>query len=307
MSKDEANTESLQVAITGASGMIGRPLVRALTEAGHQPIKVVRSAPKSDEIGWKPAEGSIDAAAFEGLDAVVNLAGEPIAPKRWNDAYRSRLVKSRTDGTALIAKTLMEANNGPKRLLNASAIGFYGDRGDEPLDETSARGDGFLAELCQKWEDSAQPAIDAGISTAFLRTGIVLHPKGGALQKLLPLFKIGLGGKFGSGKQIMSWITLDDEVGSIMHLLTSGGEGPFNLTAPNPISNSQLTSALSRVLKRPAILPVPAFGPKLIFGEEAAQALLFDSAKIYPKATQADGYRFKHPEIEAGLRSLLRK
>lgn len=286
--------------------MIGTPLVQALRAAGHQPVKVVRSAPRSDEIGWKPSEGSIDAGAFEGLDVVVNLAGEPIKPKRWNDAYRSRLVKSRTEGTSLIAKTLLEAQNGPKRLLNASAIGYYGDRGNESLDETSSPGEGFLAELCQKWEAAALPAIDGGISTALLRTGIVLHPKGGALQKMLPLFKVGLGGKFGSGSQYMSWITLDDEVHAIMHLITSNGEGPFNLTAPNPVTNSQLTSALGTVLKRPTFLPVPEFGPKLLFGEEAAQAILFDSAKIFPRATQADGYSFKHPEIELGLKAVLK-
>lgn len=287
--------------------MIGTALVRALKAAGHQPIKVVRDAPKSDEIGWKPSEGSIDASGFEGIDAVVNLAGEPIAPKRWNDSYRERLVKSRTDGTTLIAKTMVDAQNGPKRLLNASAIGYYGDRGDESLDESSAPGLGFLAELCQKWEAAAQPAIDGRISTAFLRTGIVLHPKGGALQKLLPLFKVGLGGKFGSGSQYMSWITLDDEVGAIMHLLSSDGEGPFNMTAPNPVTNSTLTNTLGRVLRRPSLLPVPEFGPKLLFGEEAAQAILFDSAKIYPKALQADGYSFKQPEIEMGLRAVLDK
>lgn len=287
--------------------MIGTALVRALKTAGHQPIKVVRDAPKSDEIGWKPSEGSIDASGFEGIDAVVNLAGEPIAPKRWNDAYRERLVKSRTDGTTLIARTMVDAQNGPRRLLNASAIGYYGDRGDESLDESSAPGSGFLAELCQKWEAAAQPAIDGGISTAFLRTGIVLHPKGGALQKLLPLFKVGLGGKFGSGDQYMSWITLNDEVGAIVHLLSSGGEGPFNMTAPNPVTNSTLTSTLGRVLRRPSLLPVPEFGPKLLFGEEAAQAILFDSAKIYPKALQADGYSFKQPEIEMGLRAVLNK
>lgn len=301
------NENSLQVAITGASGLIGRPLCTALEAAGHQPIKVVRRGPRSDEIGWKPSEGSIDAAAFEGLDAVVNLAGEPIVPKRWSDAYRKRLVESRTKGTALIANTLVDAKNGPKRFLNASAIGYYGNRGSEQLDESSEPGSGFLVELVKQWEAAAQPAIDAGISTAFLRTGIVLSPNGGALKKMLPLFKLGLGGRFGSGDQYMSWITLNDQVNAIIHLLESDGEGPFNLTAPNPVTNSQLTKALSRVLKRPALLPVPEFGPKLLFGTEAAQAILFDSARIYPKALQADGYSFQQPEIEMALRKVLKR
>lgn len=287
--------------------MIGTPLVAALKAAGHEPIRVVRRAPKSDEIQWSPSEGKIDAAAFEGLDAVVNLAGQPLAPKRWSEAYRKLIVDSRVDGTTLISKTLAEAKNGPERLVNGSAIGIYGDRGDELLDESSKPGEGFVADLVQKWEAATQPAIEAGISTAMIRTGIVLHPKGGALQKLLPLFKVGLGGKFGSGQQYMSWITLSDEVDAIIHLLSSHATGPFNLTAPNPSTNAELTSALGKVLRRPTIFTVPTFAPKLVVGPQTAQALLFDSAKIMPRAIQADGFSFKQPEIEMALRHVLNK
>jgi uncharacterized protein (TIGR01777 family) len=287
--------------------MIGTPLVAALKAAGHQPIRVVRRPPKADEIQWDPASDKIDAAGLEGIDAVVNLAGQPLAPKRWNDAYRKEIVDSRVKGTTLIAKTLAGAQNGPKRLLNGSAIGIYGDRGDELLDESSSPGTGFVADLVQKWEAATQPAIEAGISAAMLRTGIVLHPKGGALQKLLPLFKLGLGGKFGSGRQYMSWITLADEVDAIVHLLTSQATGPFNLTAPNPATNLQLTKTLGKVLRRPTIMAVPEFAPKLIVGPDTAQAMLFDSARILPKAIQADGFSFKQPEIETALRHVLKR
>ncbi len=287
--------------------MIGTPLVAALKAAGHVPIRVVRRSPKSGEIQWNPAEGKIDAAGFEGIDAVVNLAGQPLAAKRWNEAYRKLIVDSRVNGTTLIAKTLATAQNGPKRLLNGSAIGIYGDRGSELLDESSELGTGFLADVVQKWEAATAPAIEAGISTAMLRTGIVLHPKGGALQKLLPLFKLGIGGKFGSGRQYMSWITLSDEVDAIVHLLTSEASGPVNLTAPNPTTNSELTRALGKVLRRPTVLAVPEFGPKLVIGAQTAQAMLFDSAKVQPKAIQADGFSFKQPEIEMALRHVLKR
>ena len=297
----------LKVAVTGATGFIGAPLCRALIQAGHEAIKVVRTSPRSNEIGWSPAEGKIDSAAFEGLDAVIHLAGAPIGGRRWNQAYRKLLADSRTQGTTLIAKTLAEANNGPKRLLSASAIGYYGDRPDEVLDESSPMGSGFLPELVRDWENSTKGATDAGVATAHLRTGIVLHPKGGALQKLLPLFRVGLGGKFGSGAQVMSWITLDDEISAITHLLTSELTGPVNLTAPNPVSNAEFSKTLGRVLKRPSIVAVPSFGPKLLLGEDMAQALLFDNATILPKALGSDGFSFAYPEIEMGLRKILNK
>lgn len=294
----------MDVVITGSSGLIGRALIPALTGAGHRPIRMVRREPRAgrDEIRWDPAAGQIDAPSLEGVGGVINLAGAGIGDKRWNDDYRRLLVTSRTDGTRLLATTLAALQTPPSVLLSGSAIGWYGDRGDEVLTEASPVGRGFLPDLCVEWEAAAAPATEAGIRTAFLRTGIVLTAKGGALGKLLPLFRFGLGGKMGSGRQHMSWITLADEVGAIVHLLTRTASGPVNLTAPNPVTNAELTRALASVLHRPALVPVPPFGPKLLLGSEMAQNLLFDSQRVLPEVLKADGYDFTHAEIEAGLR-----
>lgn len=297
----------MDVAITGSSGLIGSRLVEALREAGHRPIRIVRREPRSgaDEIRWKPADGEIDAASIEGVDAVVNLAGAGIGDKRWNDEYKKVLVTSRTESTSLLVSTLSNLTNKPSVLLSGSAIGFYGDRGDEVLTESSERGDGFLADLVIAWEAAAAPAAAAGIRTAFLRTGIVLSPDGGALAKLLPLFKFGLGGKMGSGRQYMSWIALEDEVQAIIHLLTADVSGPVNLTAPEPVTNARFTDALGDALGRPTFLPVPAFGPKLLLGGEMADALLFDGARIHPTALTEAHYEFHGRDIDTGLALVL--
>lgn len=297
----------MEIAVTGSSGLIGSLLLPALTEAGHRPIAVVRREPEpgADEIRWQPARGEIDGQALNGLDAVVNLAGAGIGDKRWNDAYKEVLVKSRTDSTTLLATTLAGLAKPPSTLLSGSAIGVYGDRGDEALTEQSAPGSGFLAELSLAWETATAPAIEAGIRTAHLRTGIVLTDEGGALAKMLPLFKFGIGGRFGNGRQFQSWISLQDEVGAIIHLLTSDAEGPVNLTAPNPVTNRVFTKTLGDVLSRPTLLPVPAFGPKLLLGAEMAQALLFDSQRVLPAKLEKDGYVFEHSVIDAGLRAAI--
>ncbi|MEL7208870.1 MAG: TIGR01777 family oxidoreductase, partial [Actinomycetota bacterium] len=229
----------MDIAVTGSSGLIGTRLLSRLRQEGHRPLAVVRRTPRSgaDEIEWQPDAGKIDAASLEGIDAVVNLAGAGIGDKRWTDEYRRLLVTSRTESTTLLATTLAELNSPPSCLLSGSAIGYYGTRGDETLTEQSAPGDNFLADLCVQWEASAQPAAEAGIRTVLLRTGIVLSPDGGALAKMLPLFKMGVGGRFGSGRQYMSWITLEDEVDAIIGLLTSDVSGPANLTAPEPVTN----------------------------------------------------------------------
>ncbi len=298
----------MDVVITGSSGLIGTALITALKADGHRPIRLVRRATSgADELTWDPAAGNIDAAGFEGVDAVVHLAGAGIGDKRWNEAYKKVLVESRTASTSLLASTLAGLNNPPRVLLSGSAIGFYGDRGDETLTETSDAGEGFLADLTVKWEAAAQSAIDAGIRTAFLRTGIVQTPKGGALKKQLPLFKFGLGGKMGSGEQYVSWITLADEVSAIQHLLTADVSGPVNLTAPQPVTNAGYTDTLGSVLGRPTFLPVPAFAPKLLLGGEMGQALLFDSAKVLPSTLEASGFSFAHPDLETGLRAELGK
>ncbi len=298
----------MDVVITGSSGLIGTALLEALRADGHHPIRLVRRAPKSaDELKWDPAKGDIDAAGLEGVDAVIHLAGAGIGDKRWNEAYKKVLVESRTASTSLLASTLAGLQNPPRVLLSGSAIGIYGDRGDESLTEESSHGDGFLADLTKKWEASAQSAADAGIRTAFLRTGIVQTPRGGALKKQLPLFKFGLGGKMGSGKQFISWITLQDEVRAIVHLLTNDVSGPVNLTAPSPVTNAEYTKTLGSVVGRPTFIPVPAFAPKLLLGGEMGQALLFDSARVLPTALEASGFTFTSPDLEAGLRSELGK
>lgn len=297
----------MEIAVTGSSGLVGSALRRALIEAGHRPIAIVRREPKpgADEIRWDPTTGEIDATGLEGVDVVVNLAGMGIGERRWTDSYKNLLVTSRTGSTALLATTLAGLSKPPQCLLSGSAIGIYGNRGSEELTEASDRGEGFLADLAAAWEAAAEPATDAGIRTAFLRTGIVLSAAGGALAKMVPLFKLGLGGRFGRGNQYQSWISLDDEVSAIIHLMTSDIRGPVNLTAPQPVTNRDFTTALGAVLARPTFLPVPAPAPKLLLGAEMAQALLFDSLLVLPAALLDTGYEFKQSDIEAGLRAAL--
>lgn len=299
----------MDIVITGSSGLIGSALVPALTEAGHRPVRLVRREPRAgaDEIRWQPAEGEIDAASLEGIEAVIHLAGAGIGDKRWNDEYKRVLVESRTEPTALLAETLASLDRPPSVLLSASAIGFYGDRGSDTLTEKSEAGTGFLADLVQRWEAAAAPAVEAGIRTAFLRTGIVLTTRGGALAKMLPLFRLGLGGRMGSGRQYWSWITLADEVAAIAHLLGADVSGPVNLTAPDPVTNTRFTDALGSALGRPTLLPVPAFGPKLLLGAEMAQSLLFDSQRILPEVLMGSGYRFIDENIDEALEAVVER
>lgn len=298
----------MDVAITGSSGLIGTALHQALSQNGHRPIRVVRRPPKpgADEIFWKPSNGEIDGPSFEGVDAVVNLAGAGIGDKRWTDEYRRILVDSRVDSTQLLATTCAGLERPPSALVSGSAIGFYGNRGDEILTEQSSGGTGFLADLCRDWEAAAQPAIDAGIRTTFIRTGIVYSTKGGALAKLLPLFKFGLGGRFGDGGQYVSWIHIDDQVRAIMDLLErDDAKGPFNLTAPNPVTNAELAETMGDVLSRPTLLPVPAFGPQLLMGRDRADALLFESQRVIPEAMKTSGFTFEHPTLQGALQDLV--
>ncbi|MFN3255051.1 MAG: TIGR01777 family oxidoreductase [Ilumatobacter sp.] len=297
----------MKVAITGSSGLIGTALGRRLRDDGHEVIPVVRSKPGDNQIGWSVTERRIDDGAFDGIDAVVHLAGAGIGDKRWTDAYKEEILESRTVGTALVAGAVNDAANPPKVLLSGSAIGYYGASTTETFDETDPAGDGFLADVCEAWESSAAPAQAGGTRLVFLRTGIVLSAAGGALKKQLPLFKFGLGGKMGNGKQWQSWISLDDEVGAIVHLLHSDVAGPVNLTAPNPVTNAEFTSTLGSVLKRPTILPIPKFGPKLLLGGELADNLLFSGQKVLPTVLQRDGFEFQHPDLETALRAELGK
>jgi uncharacterized protein (TIGR01777 family) len=297
----------MRIAITGASGLIGTALSRRLTDDGHDVVPVVRRAPNDNEIGWSVADRRIDDGAFDGIDAVVHLAGAGIGDKRWTDSYKEELLESRTVGTALIAQAVNNAANPPTVLLSGSAIGVYGSSDTATFTETSATGSGFLAEICEAWESSAAPAQIDGTRVALLRTGIVVSTEGGALKKQLPIFKMMLGGKMGSGAQWQSWIHIDDEVGAIVHLLTSTLAGPVNLTAPNPVTNAEFAKSLGSALGRPTFMAIPKFGPKLLLGGELADNLLFSGQKVLPAALEADGFQFQHPTLDGALRDLLKK
>ena len=298
----------MKILITGASGLIGQALSKELIARGHTTVAAVRRAPRrNDEVQWDPQSGVMTREAFQGIDAVVHLAGAGIGDKRWTDSYKMEILESRTRGTRLLAETMASLEVKPSVFLSGSAIGIYGVRDDEELTEQSAIGSGFLADVCRDWEAAAAPATQARIRTVLLRTGIVLSPKGGALKKQLPLFKLGLGGKFGNGKQWQSWISITDEVNAIIHLLTSSVSGPVNLTAPQPVTNSDFTRTLASVVSRPAIVPIPSFGPKLLLGGELANALLFTGQRVVPSVLSNDGFQFAHPTLESALRALLNK
>ncbi|MFZ4668367.1 MAG: TIGR01777 family oxidoreductase [Microthrixaceae bacterium] len=296
----------MDIAVTGASGLIGRALTRHLTDGGHRVLRLVRpgAAGGTDTAVWDPVAGTIDAASLEGVDAVVHLAGEGIAEKKWTVEQKARILDSRVDGTTLLATTLAGLEAKPAVFLSGSAIGFYGDTGDRPTDESGPAGTDFPASVCVAWEAAAAPAVDAGIRTAFLRTGIVMSTDGGALAKQLPFFKMGLGGRAGSGRQYQSWITLNDEVRAIEFLLDADVAGPVNLTAPNPSTNSEFTKMLGKVLGRPTTI-LPMFGPRLLYGRELADSLLLTSQRIVPAALTDAGFAFDDPELEGALRSVL--
>jgi uncharacterized protein (TIGR01777 family) len=257
------------------------------------------------EIQWDPAAGTIDSAELNGVDAVVHLAGENIASGRWNEKLKRAIFDSRVDSTRLLSTTLAELDSKPSVLVSASAIGYYGPRGDETIDESSRPGEGFLAEVCQAWEMETKPASEAGIRVVNHRIGVVFSTEGGALKKMLTPFKLGLGGVMGSGQQYISWIELDDLVQTIAFVLTTESiSGPVNATAPHPATNRELTKTLGKVLGRPTIFPMPAFAARLVFGEMADEMLL-TGAKILPKRLEAAKFRFFQPDLEGALRHLL--
>lgn len=297
----------MRILMSGASGLIGSALSSRLTADGHTVSRLVRRQAKPGEVPWDPANGQLDPAAFDECDAVINLSGAGIGDKRWTDDYKARLMSSRVQTTELLANTMADLDDKPSVFLSGSAIGWYGDRGDERLDELSSAGEGFLSELTQEWEAATMSAEKAGIRTVHLRTGIVLTPKGGALKKQLPLFKLGLGGRFGNGHQWQSWISIDDEVGAIVHLLSAETGGAVNLTAPDPVTNSEFTTTLAKVLHRPAFIPVPTFAPKLVLGSELVESLLLGGQRVLPTALQRSGYEFHHQTLDAALRDLLHR
>jgi uncharacterized protein (TIGR01777 family) len=299
----------MNVLVTGSSGLIGSELVRFLTATGHSVTRVLRSpGPATGKaILWDPGSGQIDTAGLEGADAVVHLAGENIAAGRWNAEKKARIKDSRVKGTQLLCSALARLDRPPKVLASASAIGYYGSRGDEIVDEESGPGSGFLADVCREWEAATAPAADKGIRVVLLRTGVVLSPRGSALAKMLFPFRMGVGGKIGSGRQYMSWIALDDVVGAIQHVLaTESVRGPVNLVAPYPVTNYVFTKTLGRVLWRPTLFPMPAFAARLAFGEMANE-LLLASTRVEPSRLKTTAYSFRFPVLEGALRHLLGK
>ncbi len=300
----DASTQ--RVVVTGASGLIGTALCAALTAAGHPVTKMVRRSPGPGEAQWNPSAGTIDATALEGTWAVVHLAGEGIADAKWTDEQKAKVLDSRVKGTTLIAGALAGLTKKPSVFASGSAIGFYGDRGGETITEDSSAGTGFLADVVKAWEASATAAVDAGIRTVFLRTGIVLSTKGGALKAQLLPFKLGLGGRFGSGQQFLPWISIDDEVRAIVHCLhTESLRGPVNLTAPKPVTNAAFTKSLGGALHRPTLIPTPLFPVKLMFGAQMVKEMLLGGADVRPTALLASGFTFSQPELGAALADVL--
>lgn len=298
----------MRIAVSGSHGLIGSALVRSLEGDGHQVARLTRPGAEArpGDVPWDIEAGTIDAAALEGVDGVVHLAGEGIAAGRWTEEHKRRVRESRTRSTALLAETLATLDAPPAVLLSGSAIGYYGDRGDEELTEASPPGEGFLPELCQAWEAATGMAEAAGIRVAHLRTGIVLSPDGGALAKQLLPFKLGLGGKAGRGDQWQPWIALDDHVRALRFLLEAEVRGPVNLTAPHPVTNATFARTLGRVLGRPAVIPIPRVVTKLPAGiGPLVENLLFSSARVLPAVLSGAGFTFLQPELEPALRHLL--
>ncbi len=298
-----------RIAVTAASGLVGAALARAIDARGDAAAPLVRRAANAarGEVAWDPAARTLNAAALEGVSAVVHLSGEPIASGRWTAARKALILNSRTGSTRFLCEQLAAMKQPPAVLVSASAIGYYGSRGDETLDENSAPGTGFLAEVCEAWEAATAPARDAGIRVVNLRIGIVLSSKGGALSKMLTPFRLGLGGPLGNGRMWMSWIALSDLVGAILHAIDHPEvHGPVNGTAPNPVTNADFTRALGKAVHRPAILPAPAFILSAVLGEMGRE-LLLSSAKALPRKLNDTGYRFTYPELAPALAAVVAK
>jgi uncharacterized protein (TIGR01777 family) len=293
--------------VTGSHGFIGSALIPKLRADGARVLRLVRGEPEgADDVRWDPVAGTIDAAGLEGVDAVVHLAGAGIGDKKWTPERKQVIRESRTKSTDLLARTLAGLARPPAVLVSGSGVGYYGNRGDAELTEQAPPGDDFPAKLCVDWEAATAPAGEAGIRVATIRTGIVLAAHGGALHRMLLPYKLGLGGRIGSGAQYMSWITLDDHVDAVRHLLaTETISGPVNLTAPNPASNAEFTHALGGALHRPTVLPTPLFPLKALYGGELVQHLLVEGQRVVPRVLETSGFDFTYPEIDAALRAVL--
>ncbi|MCE5315862.1 MAG: TIGR01777 family oxidoreductase [Parachlamydia sp.] len=295
----------MRVMVTGATGLVGSALVAHLRGAGHSVTKLVRHPHADDERKWDPAEGQINLKDLEGFEGIVNLAGESIASGRWTMSKKKRILESRISSTRILVETFAKMASPPAVLINASAIGYYGDRGEEPLTEESSSGDGFLADVCRQWEAAAEPASKLGMRVVALRTGIVLAKEGGALAKMIIPFKLGLGGVVASGSQYMSWIAIDDLVRIIAFLLTESSlKGAFNAVGPAPATNRDFTKTLGEVLHRPTFMPMPALAIKFLLGE-MGQEMLLNSQKVLPERLQKAGYAFAYPDLNQALAHII--
>ena len=295
----------MKILVAGASGLVGSALIPVLESEGTEITGLVRSSPKANEIEWHPNHGGIDATRLEGFDAIINLAGENIAEGRWTDEKKRKIRDSRVDGTHLLSEAIAKLATKPRVFLCASATGFYGDRDDEILDETSDSGGGFLANVCRDWEGATESAAKAGVRVVNLRFGPIFAREGGMLGKMLTPFKMGMGGKVGSGKQYISWVAIDDVIGAIkLALADESIHGALNVVSPNPVTNEEFTKTLGEVLSRPTVMSIPAFAARLVFGEMADEMLLV-SQRVAPKKLNEAGYQFKHPELESALRHYL--
>jgi uncharacterized protein (TIGR01777 family) len=296
--------DSARVLISGASGLLGSALVPTLQARGFSVTRLVRGTPTNeDQIHWVPSR-TIDPASVSGFDAIIHLAGESVA-SRWTAARKTQIRESRVTSTRYLAQALAKAAKRPRVLITASAIGYYGNRSDEVLNEKSSPGQGFLADVCREWEAANQPATDAGIQTVQIRTGVVLSAKGGALKKMLPPFRMGVGGNLGSGRQWMSWIHIQDWLGAVHHILKNDlVQGPVNLVAPRPVTNAEFTKTLASELSRPAIFPMPVFAARLLFGEMAEEVLL-GGQRVEPARLVTSGYPFQYSDLSKALQNCL--
>ena len=295
-----------KILVAGSSGLIGTALVSSLQSDGHEVCRLVRRPVKAaNEIHWDPESGLLEGNALEGFDVIIHLGGEGIGDKRWSKSRKEKILTSRVVSSKLLSEKIAILDSKPEVFILANAIGWYGSRGEEELTEESKKGEGFLSEVCLEWESSAEAVQDSGVRTIYLRSGIVLSSSGGVLAKMLPPFKLGIGGKMGSGKQWMSWISLDDEVGAITHLMNNKKcNGAYNLTAPEPVTNYEFTKTLGRTLKRPSILPLPGFMLRILFGSRAI-SLMIEGQKVLPKRLQESGYIFNHSTLAEALSDLL--
>ena len=296
----------MRILVSGSHGLVGTALIKALSADGHDIYRLVRHAPNSErQIEWSPDRYSIAISRIEGFDAVYHLAGESIASGRWNEEKKRKIRESRTKGTKLLSDALANLSQPPKTLISASAIGYYGDRGDEWLTETSPPGKDFLADVCVEWEKATEHARAKGVRVVNTRFGIILDKEGGALAKMLTPFRMGIGGRIGDGKHWMSWIALDDVIGALQFVLSNETlNGPVNFVAPNPVTNAEFTKTLGRVLSRPTLFPIPEFGVRLAFGE-MADALLLSSQRVEPSSLKQLDYEFRYAELASALRAIL--